>query len=101
VTSYQSTFHTSPGTWGTFTYDSVELLANAVKQAGGWHQAVVATTLDHTTGYAGITGAITIDPASGNRTNSPVVILDVNPAGKYVIDPTWAQGAGFPIPPSS
>src|ERR1700722_15460212 len=50
VQAYQATFHSSPGTWGTFTYDSVEILAQAVK-AAGWLQKPVITALDHTSGY--------------------------------------------------
>jgi hypothetical protein len=30
-----------------------------------------------------------------------VVILDVNAAGSYVIDPTWAAAADFPLPSGS
>ncbi len=100
VGEYQSTFHTSPGTWGTFTYDSVEILADAITHAG-WHQKAVATALDHTSAYAGITGPISIAPATGNRVQSTVVILDVNSARNYVVDPQWAGAAGFPLPPSS
>jgi ABC-type branched-subunit amino acid transport system substrate-binding protein len=99
VSAYQSMFHTAPGTWGTYTYDSVEILANAIKQAG-WHQKPVVTAMDHTENFAGITGPITIAPASGNRVQSTVVILDVNSAGNYVIDPMWAAATGFPLPPT-
>jgi branched-chain amino acid transport system substrate-binding protein len=97
VTNYQSMFHTSPGTWGTFTYDSVEILAAALKQAG-WHQKAVSTALVHVSNYQGITGPITIAPSTGNRVQSTVVILDVNSAGNYVIDPQWAAATGFPLP---
>jgi branched-chain amino acid transport system substrate-binding protein len=97
VTNYQSTFHTAPGTWGTFTYDSVEILAAAVKEAG-WHQKGVSTALTHVRNYQGITGPITIAPSTGNRVQSTVVILDVNSAGNYVIDPQWAAATGFPLP---
>lgn len=100
VANYQSMFHSSPGTWGTFTYDSVELLANAVKDAG-WHQKAVRTTMDHTRNYPGITGPITIAPSTGNRMQSTVVILDVNGAGNYVVDPQWASATGFPLPTGS
>jgi branched-chain amino acid transport system substrate-binding protein len=98
VADYQSAFHTSPGTWGTFTYDSVELLAKSVAAAGGWKQAATRTALSHTVNMSGITGAITIDPVTGNRVNAPVVILGVDASGNYVIDPTWAQSVGFSIP---
>jgi len=100
VKDYESMFHAQPGTWGTFTYDSVEILAKAVKQAG-WNQRAVATALNHTIDYEGITGPITIDPATGNRTQSTVVILDINSSGAYVIDPTWAAVAKFPLPSGS
>jgi ABC-type branched-subunit amino acid transport system substrate-binding protein len=100
VTNYQSMFHTSPGTWGTFTYDSVEVLANAIKQAG-WHQKSVITAMDHTRNLQGITGPITIAPSTGNRVQSTVVILDVNSAGNYVVDPQWAAATGFPLPSGS
>jgi len=99
VSAYQSMFHMAPGTWGTYTYDSVEILANAIKQAG-WHQKAVATALSQTSNYNGITGPITIAPKSGNRIQSTVVILDINSAGNYVIDPQWAAAIGFPLPPT-
>jgi branched-chain amino acid transport system substrate-binding protein len=97
VSNYQSLFHTSPGTWGTFTYDSVEILAAALQKAG-WHQKGVSTSLLHISNYTGITGPITIAPSTGNRVQSTVVILDVNSTGNYVIDPQWAAATGFPLP---
>jgi ABC-type branched-subunit amino acid transport system substrate-binding protein len=100
VANYESMFHATPGTWGTFTYDSVEVLANAVRQAG-WHQTAVRSTMDHLRNFQGITGPITIAPSTGNRVQSTVVILDVNSAGNYVIDPQWASATGFPLPTGS
>ena len=97
VTSYQSMFHTAPGTWGTFTYDSVVILAAALHRAG-WHQKGVSSALLHIHNYPGITGPITIAPSTGNRVQSTVVILDVNSGGNYVIDPQWAAATGFPLP---
>jgi branched-chain amino acid transport system substrate-binding protein len=98
VSQYQSAFHAVPGTWGTFTYDSVELLAKSVVAAGGWKQATTRTELSHTVNMSGITGFVTIDPATGNRLNAPVVILGIDGAGNYVIDPSWAASAGFSLP---
>jgi len=100
VTSYESRYHASPGTWGTFTYDSIEILCQAIEHAG-WHQRAVVTALDHTTAYQGITGPITIAPATGNRVQSTVVILDIDGSGNYVIDPTWAAAVNFPLPSGS
>jgi len=101
VSQYQAAFHAAPGTWGTFTYDSVELLAKAVTAAGGWKQTATRAALSHTVNMTGITGEITIDPGTGNRVDAPVVVLGIDPAGNYVIDPAWAQATGFPLPASS
>ncbi len=97
VANYESAYHSDPGTWGTFTYDSVEILAQAVRDAGGWKQAAVKSKLANTSAYPGITGTITIQPKTGNRVNTPVVMLDIDAAGNYVVDPTWAQAADFPL----
>jgi ABC-type branched-subunit amino acid transport system substrate-binding protein len=98
VSAYNSTFHAEPGTWGTFTYDSLEILAQAVRDAGGWNQAAVQSKLSNTTAYPGITGTITIQPKTGNRLNTPVVMLDIDASGNYVIDPAWATAEHFPLP---
>jgi branched-chain amino acid transport system substrate-binding protein len=97
VTNYQSMFHTAPGTWGTFTYDSVAILSAALHRAG-WHQKAVSSALLRIRNWPGITGPITIAPSTGNRVQSTVVILDVNSGGNYVIDPQWAAATGFPLP---
>jgi branched-chain amino acid transport system substrate-binding protein len=95
VADYRAKFGKDPGTWGTFTYDSVKLLVDAVKKAGGWNAAKVNQELTNTKNYKGITGSITIDPKTGNRVNTPVVILKLEKDGKYVVDPKWASFAGF------
>jgi branched-chain amino acid transport system substrate-binding protein len=98
VAEYQSTYHSPPGTWGTFTYDSVMLLAHAVQEAGGWKEAAVQSQLTHITNYPGITGSITIQPKTGNRVDSPVVVLEINSAGQYLVNPEWAGATGFQLP---
>ena len=100
VSTFEAKFHANPGTWGTFTYDSVQILASAIKQSG-WQQKAVVATLDHTANFQGITGPITIAPPTGNRVQSTVVILNVDASGNYVIDPTWAKAVKFPLPASS
>ena len=95
VDDYRARFGTDPGTWGTFTYDSVKLLFDAVRRAGSWDSAEVRDELAATEGYEGLTGTITIDESTGNRVDIPVVILQVTDEGRYVVDPEWAQFAGF------
>jgi branched-chain amino acid transport system substrate-binding protein len=95
VEDYRARFGTDPGTWGTFTYDSVQLLFDAVRRAGSWDPDAVRDELSATEGYEGLTGAITIDESTGNRVDVPVVVLQVNEEGRYVVDPKWAEFAGF------
>jgi ABC-type branched-subunit amino acid transport system substrate-binding protein len=95
VTDYQATFDTRPGTWGTFTYDSMKLLFDAVERAGEWNADEVDTALAETEGYEGLTGTITIDPSTGNRVDVPVVILRIEADGSFIVDPAWAAESGF------
>jgi branched-chain amino acid transport system substrate-binding protein len=97
VTDYRKTFDAAAGTWGTFTYDSVKLLFSAVRAADAWDADRVRAQLSKTTGYTGITGKIDIDPKTGNRKVVPVVILDIDKQGAYVVDPRWAKFAHFSL----
>jgi branched-chain amino acid transport system substrate-binding protein len=97
VREYRKKFDAAPGTWGTFTYDSVQLLFSAVRAAGGWDKDRVKERLSKTTNYAGITGDVDIDPRTGNRKVVPVVILDIDKQGDYVVDSKWARFAGFSL----
>jgi branched-chain amino acid transport system substrate-binding protein len=95
VKDYRARFDAEPGTWGTFTYDSAKLLFDAVRRAGSWDPDAVRSELAATEGYEGITGTISIDPRNGNRVDAPVVILEIDGEGNYIVDPDWARFAGF------
>lgn len=84
VKQYKATFNKNPGTWGTFTYDSANILFAAWKKAGTTTYAPVIRQLKKTTNFAGATGKITID-TQGNRPNVPVKILRVNSLGTFVV----------------
>ena len=77
VTDYQAKFGTAPGTWGTFTYDSANVVFAAIKKAGSADSAAIAKQLATTSGFKGITGTITVEPGTGDRQNPPVKILKV------------------------
>ena len=84
VKHYKATFNKNPGTWGTFTYDSANILFAAWEKAGTTTYAPVIRQLKKTTNFAGATGKITID-TQGNRPNVPVKILRVNSLGTFVV----------------
>ncbi len=85
VAAYRKTFSTTPGVWGTFTYDSTNVLFAAMERTGSTSYAKVLKELQRTKGYKGQTGTITIDPKTGNRTNVPVYILSVDDRSTFVI----------------
>ncbi len=96
VSDYEKKFSTAPGTWSPYTYDSVNLLAQAVEKAGGFDKAKLTDVLKATKAWPGITGPVTIDPANGNREPATVVLLDTTADGKLKVDQDWATAVGAP-----
>ena len=86
VKAYKAKFNATPGVWGTFTYDSANILFAAMTKAGNVKYASVLKNLSATKNYAGQTGSITIDSKTGNRTKVPVYILKVDSNGTFVIN---------------
>ena len=85
VTDYQAKFGTAPGTWGTFTYDSANVVFAAIKKAGSADSAAIAKQLATTSGFKGITGTITVESGTGDRQNPPVKILKVSGATSFKV----------------
>lgn len=85
VAAYRKAFDSTPGVWGTFTYDSTNILFAAMEKSGTTAYTPVLKALQRTKGFPGQTGAITIDPKTGNRTNVPVYILTVDDRSTFVI----------------
>jgi len=95
TSAYRARYHLDPGTWGAFAYDSLDMLAAAVERTHRWAGPRLLGALLHTRGFRGVTGTTTILPASGDRAKPPVVILDIDAAGRYTIDSAWASFAGY------
>ena len=85
VDAYEERFGRTPGVWGTFTYDSIKVLAEAIETAGTVNYWPALGTLRETTDYQGATGEISIDPLTGNRVDVPVEILKVDRNGVFVL----------------
>jgi branched-chain amino acid transport system substrate-binding protein len=94
--AYKGRYHLSPGTWGAFAYDSMDMLASAVEHTHRWAGPKLRHALLHTRGFSGVTGTTTILAPSGDRARPPVVILDIDAAGEYTVDAAWATFAGYP-----
>jgi branched-chain amino acid transport system substrate-binding protein len=85
VREYRQIFHSQPGVWGTFTYDSARILFAAINKAKSYTLGAVERQLRRTKNFRGATGAITINPKNGYRTNVPLSILHVNDRKRFVI----------------
>lgn len=83
--AYVKEFKKKPGVWGAFTYDSVYVLAGAMKKAGTTSYAALKKAVLATKNYEGATGSITFTKKTGNRTEVPVEILEVNNRGTFVV----------------
>ena len=86
VKNYTKKFNKAPGTWGTFTYDSVYTLVAAIKKAGSVDVNLVTQKILQTKNLAGVTGPITINATTGNRPNVPIAILSVNASGQFTLE---------------
>jgi branched-chain amino acid transport system substrate-binding protein len=94
VSAYRKAYKTAPGTWSPYTYDSVNLFADAATKAGGFDATALKTALNTMTGFSGWTGPVTIDASNGNRDPATVVVLDTKKDGTFMIDPTWSKAVG-------
>jgi branched-chain amino acid transport system substrate-binding protein len=83
--SYVKEFKKQPGVWGAFTYDSVYVLAAAIERAGTTNYKALKKAVLSTKNFEGATGSITFKNKTGNRTEVPVEILNVNNRGTFVV----------------
>jgi branched-chain amino acid transport system substrate-binding protein len=96
VSEYENEFGEEPGTWSPYTYDSLNFLADGVKQAGGTSAKKLTSALNGVSGWKGWTGSVTIDPHTGNRQPATVVIVDTDAKGQLHVDEDWAKAVGAP-----
>ena len=96
TTQYEKEFGSAPGTWSPYTYDSLNFLAEGVRQAGGFDSGALKEKLGAVKGWQGVTGSVTIDPANGNRDPATVTIDSVDSKGEFHVDEDWATAVGAP-----
>jgi branched-chain amino acid transport system substrate-binding protein len=80
VKTYQAKFNTVPDALAALAYDSMNVLADAIKRAGGaGDSAKLKDAINATKNFAGVTGLISLD---GTRNAvKPAVVLALNPGG--------------------
>jgi branched-chain amino acid transport system substrate-binding protein len=96
VSEYEGQFDEAPGTWSPYTYDSLNVLAQAAEQAGGFDAKALTAALNQVKGYEGWTGSTTLVPGTGNREPATVTLDKVNDDGAFTVDPAWAKAVGAP-----
>jgi ABC-type branched-subunit amino acid transport system substrate-binding protein len=96
VSQYQDQFGEAPGTWSPYTYDSLNILAHGVDQAGGFDAGKLTAALDEVRNQQGWTGSITLKPGTGNREPATVTVDKVDADGVFSVDPDWAKTVGAP-----
>ena len=65
--TYEQEFDEAPGTWSPYTYDSVNLLAHAVQEAGGTDATKLEEELDKVSDFQGWTGVANLDAETAAR----------------------------------
>ena len=87
--AYVKAYKKQPGVWGAFTYDSVKVLAAAMKKAGSTDERAVKNAVFSIRSYKGATGTIGYSQSpgkhTGNRLVVPVEILAVDTKGTFVL----------------
>ena len=96
VSEYEDQFDEPPGTWSPYTFDSLNVLAQAVEQAGGFDVKALTAALNDVKGFEGWTGSTTLVPGTGNREPATVTVDEVNDEGAFSVDGAWAKAVGAP-----
>lgn len=89
IQALDTAFRQAPDVWTPYTYDSVMFLAEGITRARSTDGTAVTDALDRTKSWLGWTGAITIDPATGDRTPAMVVVTRPDDSGVLHTDLDW------------
>lgn len=85
VADYKARYKMLPDALAALGYDSMKVLADAIKRAGGTDSVKLRDAIAQTKNFAGVTGSITID--SDRNAVKPAVVLKLQDS-KFVYDTT-------------
>ena len=95
LSAFEATFHSAPGLWSPYTFDSVNLLVQSAVKAHNFQQVPLVRVLYSTKNFMGWTGSATILSPTGNRTPSTVTVDTSDAAGTLHVDQAWATAVGY------
>ena len=98
VADYKARFNILPDALAALGYDSMKVLADAIKRAGTTENAKLRDAIAQTKGFAGVTGTITID--QDRNAVKPAVVLKLQDS-KFVYETTIAPEGSAPPATSS
>jgi branched-chain amino acid transport system substrate-binding protein len=95
LAAFDAKFHSPPGIWSPYAFDSVMLLVQSAAKAHNFQQVPLARALFSTTNFVGWTGSATILSPTGNREPSTVTVDTADASGTLHVDLDWANAVGF------
>ena len=85
VADYKARYNALPDALAALGYDSMKVLADAIKRAGGTESVKLRDAIAQTANFAGVTGSITLDPERNAK--KPAVVLKLQDS-KFVYETT-------------
>jgi branched-chain amino acid transport system substrate-binding protein len=95
LSAFEAKFHSAPGLWSPYTFDSVNLLVQSAVKAHNFQQVPLARVLYSTKNFMGWTGSATILSPTGNRMPSTVTVDTSDASGTLHVDLGWATAVGY------
>jgi branched-chain amino acid transport system substrate-binding protein len=95
LAAFEAKFHSAPGIWSPYAFDSVNLLVQSAVKAHNFQQVPLARVLYSTKNFVGWTGSATILSPTGNRMPSTVTVDTADASGTLHVDLDWATAVGY------
>src|SRR4051812_2229860 len=95
LAAFEAKFHSAPGIWSPYAFDSVNLLLQSAVKAHNFQQVPLARVLYSTKNFVGWTGSATILSPTGNRMPSTVTVDTADASGTLHVDLDWAAAVGY------
>ncbi len=74
VEAYKAKYNSEPDALAALGYDGAKMLIAAIEKAGSADSSKIRDALENTKDFKGVTGVITVDPATHNPVKSAVII---------------------------